>query len=605
MDPDSPEEEEDTSISSTILSTLGFQPPRTPRQTPPTPTPASTAGASSAPSGPPSVTMATSTSTSTTTPLPRIGGIIRIGTEDVLFSGGGCLPANRITDPLHTNVYRFDSDVRSIMKVEEACTKPLDEAKCIDEGVSAVTFSQWTNDVMRRFAGNGLDSIAYVLKPKTPGASLPDINDLTAVERECNEYNLFTEWGVFSKDDMDKWDVALKTSTCRMDKLNNAYARIFLRASVGNVLRERIDRELPIDVSGARLLYFIIRKLQAVSAVSGRQLVEQLQQIKLSSIPGCHVHDCAQKVHDVCTKLVGLGTSHIPTDLPILVMQCFDTTSVPSFDLEVTKIENDLDENPHSHTWKSILDNLTGKFDKLYLTKRWPPLDSSKTTVASGFAVQLEEVKKGLKDVKVAIQRGKPETTTGTTRDLSHIECHYCHQKGHYKSACPSLANKSDSGTKNTSSAPKSDKPKHWTRTPPSDNEAKTKNVTVEGKNILFKWCQTCKRWRSGPKAHLTDEHKRKNAPATTQAGHTLQSEGINFGLFAAETNPDMAFGSDFTFDGPIPGGFLECYREHAPPDDASDDDDGNVDWNFVREGEGTPLHRAKVVHPKGSAGLW
>ena len=64
-----------------------------------------------------------------------------------------------------------------------------------------------------------------------------------------------------------------------------------------------------------------------------------------------------------------------------------------------------------AHTWTSILDNLTSKFDKLYLTKRWPPLDSStKTAVASGFAVQLEEVKKGLKDVKVAIQQGKPES---------------------------------------------------------------------------------------------------------------------------------------------------------------------------------------------------
>ena len=194
---------------------------------------------------------------------------------------------------------------------------------------------------------------------------------------------------------------------------------------------------------------------------------------------------------------------------------------------------------------------------------------------------------------------------------MSHIECHYCHKKGHYKSACPSLANKSDggatttNGTSNTSSGSKSDKPKHWTCTPPSDHEAKTKNVTVEGKNLLFKWCQTCKRWRSGPKAHLTEEHKRKNGPATTQAGHTLQSEGINFGLFAAEGVVDVAFDFDFNLDGHIPGGFLESYFAHAPRDDASDDDDGNVDWNFVREGEGIPLHRAMLRRPKDLAGLW
>lgn len=170
-----------------------------------------------------------------------------------------------------------------------------------------------------------------------------------------------------------------------------------------------------------------------------------------------------------------------------------------------------------------------------------------------------------------------------------------------------SLANKSEVrfdswyfDTSTIQSASKSDKPKHWTRTPPSDNEAKTKNVTVEGKNIRFKWCQTCKCWRSGLKAHLTEEHKRKNVPATTQAGHTLQSEGMNFGLFTAKTDVSVAFDFDFNLDGHIPGGFLDSYFDHA-----DDDDDGNVDWNFVREGEGTPLHRAMLRRPKGSTGLW
>ena len=479
----------------------------------------------------------------------------------VLFSGGGSLTAHRISEPASSLAYRPETDLRSIMRVEEACTRPLEEAKRIDEGASTVTFTQWTNEVKRHFADNGLDSVAYVLKPKKKGNKLPDINDLTKVEQECHEYYLFSEWGVLSKEDMDEWDIALKTSKCPMDSTNNTYARKFLRASVGQVLRERIDRELPLEVSGARLLFFIIRKLQAVSAVSGRQLVEELQKIKLSAVAGCHVQDCAQKVHNVCTKLVGLGSSHIPADLAMLVAQCFDTTTVQAFDLEVTKIENDLDDDPTSHTWTSILDHLTAKFDTLVLTKRWPPLTTSKNAAAaSGFAVQLEEVKKGLKDVKVALQQGnkdKPESSGGTTRDLSQVECHYCHKKGHYKSNCPSLANKSSAGTSSTTPTESGTKPKHWTRTPPSDSEPSTKTVTVEGKGLLFKWCKTCKRWRSGPKAHLTEEHKKKNSPATTHAGNTLQSDGINFGLFPAYTlEPD-----------PIPGGFLETfYANHPPP---------------------------------------
>ena len=57
----------------------------------------------------------------------------------------------------------------------------------------------------------------------------------------------------------------------------------------------------------------------------------------------------------------------------------------------------------------SILDILTSKFDKLMLTKRWPHLSTEKGKAigVSAFAVQLEEVKKGLKDVKSALKQGE------------------------------------------------------------------------------------------------------------------------------------------------------------------------------------------------------
>ncbi len=154
---------------------------------------------------------------------------------------------------------------------------------------------------------------------------------------------------------MDAWDEALKTSKCQLDASNSSYARCFLRSSIGPVLRERIDRELVMDVSGVRLHFFIIRKLQVSSTISGRQLVEKLQLIKLTAVAGCHVQDCAQKIHSVCTKLVGLVSSHVSSDLPMLVAQCFETTGIQAFVLEVTKIENDLDDDPCSHSWISIL----------------------------------------------------------------------------------------------------------------------------------------------------------------------------------------------------------------------------------------------------------
>ena len=158
---------------------------------------------------------------------------------------------------------------------------------------------------------------AFVLKPKVPGSPLPDFNNKTVAELqlECTEHNLFEEWGAISKDEILAFDTVIRASKCHIDQSNNHYARTFLHGSVGPVLCDRIDRELPLDVSGTRLLYFIIRKLQAVSATSGRQLVEDLQAIKLTGIAGCHVTDCAQKIHNLCMKIEGLGKAHVPPDL--------------------------------------------------------------------------------------------------------------------------------------------------------------------------------------------------------------------------------------------------------------------------------------------------
>jgi hypothetical protein len=543
----------------------------------------------------------------TTTPQHRIGGSKKVGSDDILFSGGGCLPHHRIAGPASSMAYRPDSDLRSIMRVEEACTTPLDESKRIDEGSSAVTFTQWTNDVKRHFVVNGLDSIAYILKPKTKGTSLPDINVFDDVVKECDEFDLFTEWGVLSKEDMDAWEAALATSLCPMDATNSSYARRFLRSSVGPVLRERIDRELSIDVSGSRLLFFIIRKLQAVSSISGRQLVEELQQIRLTAVAGCHVQDCAQKIHNVCIKLVGLGSAHVPSDLPMLVCQCFDHTGIQAFDLEKTQLESALDEDPAAHTWTSILETLTSKFDKLLLTKRWPPLSTEKgqATGVSAFAVQLAEVKKGLNDVKSVLgNASRSAAKPASERDLSQVECNYCHKKGHYKSNCPSLAAKSAPGTQASTTtadaAPKSEKTKHWSRVPPADTESPTKTVTTDGKSAVFKWCKHCRRWRSGPKAHLTEQHRKKGS--NTPSGHALVHEnsgGINFGLFTGATD---------TMDSALPDDFVNSFfaSHSVEPTQATEgaEESDDIGWTTVGPGEGTPINHAQV-HPKVIAGQW
>lgn len=484
---------------------------------------------------------------------PRVGGHVLLGTEYIAFSGGGMLSTNRIERPVSANAYRPTTDLRSLMRVEDSCSKPLEEAKRIDEGHSTVTFSHWMNDVSRHYRTHGLDSTAFVLKSSVPGNLLPNFNTKTVEElqKECTEHNLFEEWGAISKDEILAFDDAIRTTQCQIDQTNNHYARTFLQGSVGPVLCDRIDRELPLDVSGTRLLYFIIRKLQAVSATSGRQLVDELQTIKLTAIAGHHVTDCAQKIHNLCMKIEGLGKAHVPTDLTLLVVRCFDTTGIAAFDLKVTKLENDLDDDPSSHSWKHILDRLTNKFDTLRLTKRWPPLsvDTKGKVGATGFAVQLEEVKKTLNDVKSqmgSLKSSGMNPRNGNDRNLNNVQCNYCKEKGHYKADCPVLKAKNSSKDSNLkvdeSNGSKESKAKHWTRVPPKEGEPNVKTMNVEGKEIVAKYCARCRRWKTGDKAHTTEEHVSRKTMTDGPAAHSLSrgtEGGISFGFFPAITNLD------------------------------------------------------------------
>ncbi len=508
-------------------------------------------GSSGGSGGLPASSPSSSAPSSTKPPLPRVGGHIQLGSEWIPFSGGGLHDANRKDRPLAALAFRPTTDLRSLMRVEESSSKPLEEPKRIDEGTSPVTFAHWLNDIQRHFSNTGLDSVSYVLKPTVASSPMPSFDgtptSLSALKAATLECDLFNDWGSITKDEIVAFDTWIKVNGDEIDQNNNQYARQFLRGSVGPILRDRIDRELDIDVSGTRMLYFIIRKLQAVSATSGRQLVEDLQAIKLSAVAGCHVTDCAEKIHNLCTKIHGLGSAHIPPDLPLLVVRCFDTTGIGSFDLEVTKIENQLDDDPTSLPWKDVLDKLTHKFDTLRLTKRWPPLlvDSKGKAAASGFAVQIDEVRKTINDVKSQIgslkNKGSSNGTMNTGRDLSHVQCHYCKEKGHYKSDCPALKRKNEA----TESIPKdnSNKTKNWKRVPPKEGDSDTKTMTEDGKQVKFKWCSKCRRWNSGAKMHTTMEHKPRkkendNSTPSPSHGNSLvpTRETVSFGLFSGVT---------------------------------------------------------------------
>ena len=555
-------------------------------------------------------------------PMPTTGGLAEIGSTKIAFCGGGRLTSSRNSEPMSTNCYRPTDDLKTQIRIEEICVKPLEEARRIDEGKCAVTYSDWLKDVERHCIETGLDGCAYILK--STNARLPSLTFQPGVDR-MDEVNLFRQHGAITSTDIECFELAVKITTCQVEKKNQNCFRRFLRGSVGPILQARIDRELEATVSGSRCLHFIMSKLQPVLSLASRKLVKELEAIKLSTEAGCHVGDCAAKIHNLCTKIEGLGTQHVPNDLSFLVVQCFDTTGVQHFDMDMVNLQNEID-NGTAHTWTEILKRATTKFDQLHTTDRWPPLAAdakTKAAAASGFAVQFKELQKNVKDLKSQIGSNKSSTTT-PSKDLSHVTCHYCKKTGHYKSDCPSLSKKSGGGDTSKSSdtktgegsGSKSDsKSKSWRRIPPNDGAPLTKKVTQDGKEVTAKWCGKCRRWNTDPsKAHVTDEHVSKKTDSTpTAAANSLShTSGVNFGLFTAidpsnhlqdlwDNSQDLLDDDDVLITN-----FSDDVASFPMDDCAFNENSSNDgEWHVVQPGKGTPIHDAIEFHPNEMAGRW
>jgi hypothetical protein len=78
-----------------------------------------------------------------------IAEVKTFGSDNVRFSGGGMHPGFKACSvPVSSLTYHPDHDLHSMMRVEEHCKTPLNEAKWIDDTPDCpVTFSRWLNDI--------------------------------------------------------------------------------------------------------------------------------------------------------------------------------------------------------------------------------------------------------------------------------------------------------------------------------------------------------------------------------------------------------------------------------------------------------------------------
>ena len=529
-----------------------------------------------------------------------------MGKEVIPWSGGGMFVLNKRVEPESSTAFRPQTDLRSLMRIEDACTEPLEESERIDVGSgqgnsTGTTLVAWLNAIQRKMCATGTDSVAYVIKPKLKTGALPPLNDPN-LEGVAEEVCLFNDWGQVTLDQVSAFVVAVKANGCTIDHANSKYARTFLRGSIGPNLKQRADTELDLDASGTEYLHFIIMKLQATSATSGRKLISTLVSVKLSTFKGFHVVECATKLQEICQKLVGLGSIYVPSDMALLVLRCFDTTGIAQFDLAVTQMENELDNNVSAYTWNTVLRTLTTKFDNLLLTDRWPPLNDLKKEPASGYVVQLEHLQKSVRDIHSKIGKFDPDGANKKRGDHSKLTCHECGAKGHIRPNCPKLKKKGTETDAKGKKAKSGDETEvHPSKIPPKAGEPHSKTIQVSGRELVVKFCEKCAVWRSGKKAHLTSEHvdaDKKKIEANTLQIHGQLGYGPFASLFPVTTNdPTMDFMTDL-------------YDRNTPINDLKFDDEFSIEtspekeenWTTVPHGKGTPINHA-MVHPKESAG--
>ena len=540
------------------------------------------------------VTMTSSPSSSVASVPPppvlyRTGGTLPANSpngQPIPFSGGGL--HNKPQTPRTTNCLRpTHTDLKVQQSIEKACTSPLDEAFRLELNPTqkGPTFTAWLNDVYRHFINHGLDTVAYVLKPSGIGNLDIYDPDLTT------EHFLFKEWGQVSKVEIIAFNTAMLASICPLDMVNNRMACEFLRGSVSLELKRIIDQDLDVDCSAAYMLWTIINKVQGVNSTAGRDILKTIEGMRLSKESGYNVESFSVKLHTACKSLTGLGAMHVPADFSILISACFDATQIQQFDLEMATIANALDKDIQAHTWESIIDQAKTKYHVMKNTNRWPAATSSKAA-ASGFAVQLKDLTSKISTLESKLGTSSNSKSSSGTPDYSKDKvCRYCKSADHKVDTCPKLAAKNNKTPGSTNKTQSQDgKTKHWTKVAPATGKPEVQQICTNGTCVDWKWCSTCKRWRTGTKAHTTSEHiKRSSNSSPSSSGARanvaqaqVDSETYPVGLWAFSL-PDVNFDGYEAASETASDDFLQDPMEldssiEYPPSESSDSESESSD---------------------------
>jgi hypothetical protein len=438
---------------------------------------------------------------------PRVGGTSIHGKDIIPWTGGSNIPSSSRNHPASLLALRPE-DFKSAKSTEASLKQGADEAMWLfpaDDinkvGSNKISLMSWMELIRREMEERGMDTVFRIPKTGT-GDNLDD---------SVLESYLFSHWGEVSSGQVRSWVSWLSAHGDYFDKYNLTLSFKMIQSSISIDMWRKIEKTLSPNPSGPELLTLIIEAHQVVSASAVRVLVSELEKLNLNEVPAENVEDFSDSIMEKARVIQGTGQA--PRDLCLIIAARYLKCSVLAFTLRATSIHDEADMG-HLTDWQNeIVMPLKLKYRSLKQQGLWPPSHARK------------EPEVALKaDIQQLTQR-----IDGMNRGDA-VKCFQCGEPGHVKTNCPHKKDtaKRDDGTPNPLC------------TPPKDGESHTKVVKGETQ----KWCKRCRRWTTGARIHLTDEHivGFKRAEGETKTDEATES--ANLGGIDTSSEPPIAAGN-------------------------------------------------------------
>jgi hypothetical protein len=405
---------------------------------------------------------------------PRIGG----GSDDTAWVGGSNVKASQRSRPSST-LARRPTDFKSASQIEQKAAEGLSADRCLglDGKTSKITMTSWKSATQEYMEEHGLDTVFRIYDP---------IQD--------TEAHLLQEWGKAEPDAVEAWEDSLAAGVgnsplCDFDLDNLKWSGKALMRSIALDLWETVEKDIGIGANGPRTFTAVISKIQQVSASSTRTMVDKLRKMNLKDEPGQHVDNFGSKVIELCKRIAGTGFG--PKDLNSIVAGCFLDCDVQLFQLTALNLHNQVDDNPNSIDWETIVRRLKTKFTSPEGMELWEPLKNqeakkeAESSVLDGLVASINKLTAQADRSRGGGGGGGPTT------------CWICQEEGHVRSDCP---NWHQGGN----------------RAAPGAGQPTTKIVG----GVSQTYCAKCRRWTKGAKEHTTAAHRsNRGAPAPPAAG--------------------------------------------------------------------------------------